>query len=836
MNIRHILTSMALLMLPLVIHGQTIEYQGQKIELGPKCFYVDGSLSDSEAAVSPFVFNNFNEAAAALTDGSAQAPMRVYIAPWVYWIDDPDDPEIRRSPDGRVPTGLTIRCNHLQLTGMSDDARDVVLGCARGQTQGAVGNFTMLDFYGNDLTVRNLTLGNYCNVDLIYPLNPEFNRPKRNSAITQAQLAFCHGDRIFAENVRFVSRLNLCPFDGAKRILFSSCHFECTDDSLTKTGVYLNCDFDFWGRQPFGSVDRYGTVFLNCDFNICHGENMQAMSKTVGRHSLVDCRYHTTDNRQMELAWTYRPEHWLRCYQYNISLNGAPVFIGPAMPFNTILLDQSSQLSAYRLTEEDGNILYNTYNLLRGDDGWDPQHIKERVDAVSARIGKDCSLIPTCLDLSCREADVQTGSDPVAVKAQTMRHCGYAARNQKIHWKIQPGYERFVSLSSTCGDECTITASNHDDRTLVFDVIAYTDEGLEAAVTLTVRPDYIPSPDFISDPVLDISGGEATISYELDLGNRSDESIITWYRCSNNKGDGAIPVSVSRFNKPKTHYTLGTADTGHYIMAGIRPKHLRCLPGKETFVIGKSPVRKAQLRNGTPENQTIESDFSDFPCDNQTKILPGFWTIDAFKPEDTREYDWNVDLSQPCWTYGSGINGAKGYGLQQLQQGARLMYTPVNGKYSDMTVTWQVDPAKDGGQGFASARQQYLDLFINFDTSSLSGYALRIIRTTKYANAVDVLLVKYIDGHVLPISESITVDCFLTGCNLELQTEGNKLTALVYGPGRVPELADDQNVYHQAKLEAEIEPNGFGGFGLQHTSTTGTESRIMLHRVSAEWK
>ena len=834
MKARYIVSLLALL-LPLGMQGQTIEYGGERIELGPRCFYVDGSLSDAEAAESPYVFNDFLEAAAALTDGTPDDPMRVYIAPWVYWIDDPDDPEIRRNPDGGTPIGLTIRCESLQLIGTGDDPRDVVLGCARGQTQGAVGNFTMFDFYGDDLTVRNLTMGNYCNIDLEYPLNPALGRPKRNSAITQAQLAFCHGDRILAENVRFVSRLNLCPLSGAKRILFVGCHFECTDDSLTKTGVYLGCDFDFWGRQPFGSVDRYGTVFMDCDFNIRHGEDLQAVSKSVGRHSLIDCRFHTPDRRQVELAWTYRPEEWLRCYQYNISLDGMPAFIGAAKPYNTVILDQNAQLSAYRLVENDGSILYNSYNLLCGDDGWDPQGIRDRVLALSERDSRDYGSIPTCLDLDARSAEIQTGGEPAAFRARLMRHVGYELENQRIFWKVQPGYERFVRLSAFEGPECRVEAVHHGDETLNFDIIAYTDGGLEAAVALTVKPDYTAAPEFVSAPRMSISGGKAEVSYELGLGKRADESLITWYRCDNRRGDGAIPVSVSRFDLPKTSYELGPADIGHYIMAGVRPKHLRCLPGEEVFATSQSPIRKSQLGKAAAP-KVYETDFSDFPCGNQLEVLPGFWTVDAFKPADTEEYDWRVDLSQPCWDYGTGINGAKGYGLQQLQQGARLRYTPPKGSYSDMSVTWQVDPAKDGGQGFASARQQYLDLFINFDTESLSGYALRVIRTTKYANAVDVLLVKYSDGIVEPLSESVTVDCFLTGCVLNVRSEGKMLRASVSGPGRVAELAGDPAVRHSAELEAGIEPNGFGGFGLQHTSTTGTESRIMLHSVHVEWK
>ena len=118
----------------------------------------------------------------------------------------------------------------------------------------------------------------------------------------------------------------------------------------------------------------------------------------------------------------------------------------------------------------------------------------------------------------------------------------------------------------------------------------------------------------------------------------------------------------------------------------------------------------------------------------------------------------------------------------------------------------------------------------------MSGYALRVIRTTKYANAVDVLLVKYDNGQISPISESVTVDCFLTGCELEVWTEGGLLKAHVEGPMGRPELASDPNVKRSADFSAPIVENGFGGLGLQHTSTVGTESRILVHSVLAGWK
>ena len=833
MNYKLLFSSLSGLLICAGLAAQTIQYKGETVQLGPRALLVDGSLTAAEAAKSPYVFNDFCEAMAHLQDGTREAPMRVYLAPWVYWVDDPDDGQIRRAaPGSGTPFGMVVRCQALQLLGLTDDAHDTVLASARGQTQGSVGNFTMFDFWGDDLVVRDLTMGNYCDIDLVYPRKPELGRKAKYSAITQAQLAFCHGDRIYAENARFEARLNLCPLSGSKRTLFVNCHFESTDDSLNGTAVYLGCDLDFWGRQPFGGADRYGTVFLDSDFHIRHGEVVQAVSKMVGRHTLVDVRYHTEGGRAVQLAWTFRPEEWLRCYQYNITLDGAPAYVGAAKPYNTVLLDQKSQLSAFRLIEDDGTVLYNTWNLLRGEDDWDPQGIRERVEALSKRDGRDYGSIPTCLDLSLREAALQTGGTPLTIQADVTRQLGYVLDNQLIHWKVQPGYERYVSLSSLTGKQVSVTPTNHEDRTQTFDLLAFTDEGLECAVKLTVSPDFLEAPALLRRPALTISGGSARVDYEADLQGRADESIVTWYRCDDRKGGGAVPVSVSRGGKPLREYRLSRDDAGQYLAVGVAPKHLRCEPGEEIRVVSKAAVKASQVTPG----RILSTDFSDFPTDNQLQVRPGYWTIDAFKPADTADYDWNVDLSRPCWTWGPGINGAKGEGIQQLQQGARLRYTPLPGRYGDMSVTWQVDPAKDGGQGFASARQQYLDLFIKFDTRTLTGYALRVIRTTKFSDAVDVLLVKYDGGVVTPLTEGVSTNCFLTGCVLTLKAEGDRLTAHVEGPRHMATCADDPRIHPSVDLEAAIVPNDFGGLGLQHTSTVGTESRILVHSVCAEWK
>lgn len=805
-----------------VLQAQTIDYRGKKVELGPHAFLVDGN-PEHPAVNSPYVFKSFNEAVEHLTDGTPEDPMRVYIEPWVYWVNDPYEPAVLQ-PDGfRAPIGLEVRCEHLHLFGLSEDARDVVLASARGQSQGSNGNFTMLDFYGDGLEVRDMTFGNYCNIDLVYPRNPSLNKSKRFNAITQAQVSFAHGDRVYAENVRFMARLNLCNLSGARRAVFVNCHTESTDDSLNGSAVYINCTCDFYGQLPFGGTHRYGTVFLGSDFTVCHSYNGQNISKGVGRVSLIDTRYHAS--KLISLGWTERPEEWLRCYQYNVTLNGHPAIVGAVQPYNTISLDQKSLLGAYRVVDEDGTVVYNTYNLLRGEDDWDPLGVKDKILELSKRDGVDYANIATCLDIDVHQASLQTGGQPLKLTAGVYRNLGYLLNNQKVYWKVQPGFERFVSLSAKEGNECIVTSTNHEDKTRVFDVIAYTEEGLECAVKLTVAPDLVVAPAFVRKPSVKVVGKEAVVDYELDLQGRKDESLVTWYR------DG-IPVAVSRNNKPMLVYPLTKEDVGHVISVGVAPKHLRCEAGNEEKVSLKSKIKASQTVSGN----VLETDFVNFPAMNQLEIKPGYWTVDAYKPSDTSDYNWQVSLDRECWFYGYGINGAVGQGMLESQQGARLRYSPLPGRYGDMEVTWQVDPAKLGGQGFASARGQYLDLFIKFDTKTLTGYALRAIRTTKFSNAVDIVVMKYTNGETEEISEHVSTDCFLTGCVMSIRTEGDKLIAHVEGNTPPEKRVNDPQIHNVVDIVAPYTPNDFGGIGVQHTSTVAGESKIMLHSVKAVWK
>ena len=270
----------------------------------------------------------------------------IHISPGVYWIDNPDDPAIRKPETGNpIPYGMKVRLNRTRLVGTGTGPEDVVLACNRGQTQGAEGNFTMLHITGDDIQAENLTFGNYCNVDLDYKRDPKQSRKRRADAIVQAQLIICHGDRYEAHRCRFISRLNLCPFAGARKALFDDCYFECTDDALCGTGIYRHCRFTFFSSKPFYSTSAQGAVFEDCDIH-SKVQGVQYLTKVSDPVTMRRCRW-TSDDPHLKIEWSKNPNPKKRCLMENCTLNGKPLDVPTPpdvpMPVTTPLLPLMNQ-------------------------------------------------------------------------------------------------------------------------------------------------------------------------------------------------------------------------------------------------------------------------------------------------------------------------------------------------------------------------------------------------------------------------------------------------------------------------------------------------------------
>ena len=821
---------------PVEFGGTYIKYQGETIQLSETAIYVDGSLSDELAAQYPYVYNDITKAlsADALKNGTADNPMTVYVAPYVYWIDDPAATDTVQKTEGySVPYGMVVNSDYLTIKGLTGNPDNVVLAGNRGQSHASNGNYTMFRFNcSGALTVKNITIGNYCSVDLDYPLMSELNQAKRTDTITQAQLADMSGDKMFADNCNFISRLNLVPISGASRNLYNNCHFESTDDALNGNAVYVGCDFDFYGNRPLYSSYNTGSTFLGCTFNCkilnVEAEPTQFFTKEGGTITAVDCVYNSNLSVPITMGWTKFPSDSLKCYQSNIIHNGKNITIGGEGAKETVDMTGKSVLNAYKVVSG-GKTYYNTYNLLKGTDDWDPLGVKD----VIAAAGQEA--VATQLTIKSDVSEIESGKETASVGGTVNYFYGTNDTTQKITYSVSDEDKAYVKLTDNGDGTCKVEGTNNDDAAKKVIINASTESGLEAAVGITVKPSKIEAPAFTKAPVITNDGqGSLKVDYSLDLGSREDMSAISWYRCTDAEGSNPILVAVTRNDSPEYTYKLTAGDVGYYIMAKVESKNIRSDYGTPVNTVYDKAIGVKDVRS-----KNLSTDFSNFPNTKQSEIKAGFWTVDYNRPADTESFGkWQGADTEEPWVYGVTGNGCVGAGLYQGTQGSRLMYTPVEGTYGDMSLKLVVDPAKTAGQGFGSAGQ-YMDVLLKFDTSTLTGYGLRIIRTKASSNAVTFVLVKYDNGAVTEISDEVIASCYVTGCTISLKTEGNKLTAHVETP--TEQLADQaaKGYPHVVDLTADIAANSFGGVAIQHTGTTGTggwQNTTMLHNLDITWE
>lgn len=821
---------------PVEFGGTYIKYQGETIQLSETAIYVDGSLSDELAAQYPYVYNDITKAlsADALKNGTADNPMTVYVAPYVYWIDDPAATDTVQKTEGySVPYGMVVNSDYLTIKGLTGNPDNVVLAGNRGQSHASNGNYTMFRFNcSGALTVKNITIGNYCSVDLDYPLMSELNQAKRTETITQAQLADVSGEKMFADNCNFISRLNLDPINGASRSLYNNCHFESTDDALNANAVYVGCDFDFYGNRPLYSSYGTGSTFLGCTFNCkilnVEAEPTQFFTKEGGTITAVDCVYNSNLSVPISIGWTKTPSTSLKCYQSNIIHNGQSITIGGEGAKETVDMTGKSVLDAYKVVSG-GKTYYNTYNLLKGSDDWDPLGVKDVIEAA----GQDA--VATQLSITSDVTEIESGKETASIGGTVNYFYGTNDTTQKITYSVSDEDKAYVKLTDNGDGTCKVEGTNNDDAARKVIINASTESGLEAAVGITVKPSKIEAPAFTKAPVITNDGqGSLKVDYSLDLGSREDMSAISWYRCTDAEGSNPILVAVTRNDSPEYTYKLTAGDVGYYIMAKVESKNIRSDYGTPINTVYDKAIGVKDVRS-----KNFATDFSNFPNVKQSEIKAGFWTVYYNRPADTESFgSWQGADTEEPWKYGTTGNGCVGAGLYEGTQGARLMYTPVEGTYGDMSLKLVVDPAKTAGQGFGSAGQ-YMDVLLKFDTSTLTGYGLRIVRTKASSNAVTFVLVKYDNGTVKEISDEVIASCYATGCTISLKVEGNKLTAHVETP--TEQLADQaaKGYPHVVDLTADIEANSFGGVAIQHTGTLGAggwQNTTMLHNLDITWE
>ena len=200
---------------------------GMVINLDERHYYVSRSLEEKNEG--PYCFRSIKEAAEAIPDGNKETPSVLYLEQDVYWTNG--------APD-RV--GLVIQKEWLTLCGLGKKPEDTVIADNRGHMVNAYPSDnsasspaqTMI-VNGNGFRAENLTIGNYLNIDLEYPLDPAQNRKRYSDIITQAYAIGSQGkyDCWSFENCRILGMLDTLSFHH-NRVYFHNSLIRGTKDFI----------------------------------------------------------------------------------------------------------------------------------------------------------------------------------------------------------------------------------------------------------------------------------------------------------------------------------------------------------------------------------------------------------------------------------------------------------------------------------------------------------------------------------------------------------------------------------------------------------------------------
>jgi hypothetical protein len=814
--------------------GQMWDFAHQTVrsDLVLKAKFVDVSASNvvvdaylDEAQRTIFTFRTLQELKAAnIPDGTT-----VNFAPGVYWTDDYKDPGIANTPAHPGLIGISFAQAGLTFKGLTSNADDVRIAGNRGQTIGANGNWNVIGI-GTNFSAYNLTVANYTTVDLVFPRDPSQNVARRTDARVQAQTITAAAgvatlDRMYFENVRFISFLNLTAISPV-RAYFKNSHFQLTDDAIAGggTNVYDNCTFDFYGSHPSFGGSTTIAAFLHSTFNFYNDSPVFWWSKNGGGGwVLID---NTFKGPKEEIRWENIQRPDVKQYVHNnLYADGTPVVFDPRFPSVTQTLTGES-LKIFKTGEE-----YNVYNLLKGSDGWNPSKQVSRNDtAFKFTLAANISTIES--DIAANEVVITPSFVPAA-------SFSYASISFQYDTSL------FNPVASSDGKLHLNAKPNLSGKSIDSVVKATLPNGLVAQVTLRIQPQTVAAPVVVGTPTITIGQNAAALQIVYDHPEFTDGSTITWFRGSV-PGDKAVQVAVSTLGKPYKNYLLSAGDIGHYLTAVIIPKYEFSAAAASSVQVTSAAAITA---GDVAKPSVISSNFANISWAGHALNQPNVWYADAVKPSDVNQA-WQPASTTP-WIYAVGDrDGALGVaGLQTATQGARLLYQP-QGSYSDMSVTVDLTPEKVAGQGFGSATDQYIEIYIKWDPVTQTGYALRFQRLSidplnggkpilSSGNSVRVSMIEYVNGTrtIFP-NAYVESSVYMPGARAVFKLTGDVLTADVLTASPQTNTQAGFSLPSEIHFKATVASaaSTVGGFGFQFTGTPSAGNRTQLENIEVTLK
>ncbi len=739
-------------------------------------FLVDGDLPADDPANKKF--KTLQAAYEAAPAGTEDKPTVIGLRPNVYQL-----------PGGapRTPS-MSIRKNYITFLGLTNNRRAVVLADNRGLMQGADDNGYILDVNATGFTLRNLTVLNYCNADYEYPGDAKKNLAKRSDVITQAVALQAAGDKHVYDNVALLGRLDTM-FLRTTRSYFRHVYIEGTDDWMGggQMSVWDDCTLVYSiGR---GVMSASNIIFRRCRFEAARGMQFYKVEFRSAERpvALIDCIV-PPDTVWCRGRAPARPNQYSLTYHVKYP-DGTPTKI-PDCTVGPPAFTYSRELSDSEL------LAYNPWNLLRSAanavaDDWDPAGEKSSAAANGNLVYR--------MTLAGGAPTIRTGGPGATLSATVIPT---RANEQTITWSTKSD---LVALSRTTGPNVVVTTRNTTDRAEWVAVDARAANGYFVTAYVYTEPKYIAPPAFAAKPTLGTPrDGTLSVDYQLDLGGREDQSLVTWSLCDDASGAHPRVIALSRGNHPLKTLTLPAGAVGKFIKAGVRPKHSISEPGFEVAAVTAEAIKATDVHT-----DAVTLDFRSFPTDATETSANGFWNTVG---------NWVVELRDTF---------ATGYGLRPPTTGGQLLYAS-NAPTGDMQFDLTMTPEKTEGTGFSipgspadsGERNLHSDIFIKYDPHTRNGYSLRFWRTTQSAAKCMFQIYRIADGVGTPLDDKqVLSGVFKPTTRLTIKVTGPKLSVTASNDVDGDTLA----------LEGTITPNRFGSAGVMWPrGSTNVYSRLEI--------
>lgn len=408
---------------------------------------------------------------------------------------------------------------------------------------------------------------------------------------TQAVAVVTFADQIIFENCKFIGRQDTLYLKGSSkgqntadineaRVYLKDCYIEGTVDFVfgDSVAVFEDCElhmayYSNGGHYtaPNTTLSNIGYVFNNCDFTISD-EYAPYIDTATGKFKL-DEKGNPVKNIDLGRPWqadhTY-PYYGSQSVMINCKMDKAIAADGwkvwdsntvtnkvRFMEYNSMDLEGnsvnlSSRLSWVRILEEAQAKAFNTVNVLRGSDDWNPSN-------------GDLSQVVTVADVTLNQYRIELpAGETTSLQAKVLP---VITTQQVITWKSS---DEAIATVDANGKVTAISAGK-------VEITATTEENgcsVSAEITVKTGRTQVPAVKEIkveaNKVILPGDVLKGTYTYEKDSDNKNDNAKVQWFIVDSATGEEMlVQEGTESFDR---EYRVVSGDIGYQIKFAVIPE------------------------------------------------------------------------------------------------------------------------------------------------------------------------------------------------------------------------------------------------------------------------